>query len=52
MRPAAIVHERYRTRLRRLDPIQLRDLCRVLGLNLVDFVQRYESELSSKKAGE
>jgi len=38
--------------LRRLDLVQLRDICHVLGLNLVEFVQRYESELSSKKAGE
>ncbi|VXD03976.1 Transcriptional regulator [Pseudomonas sp. 9AZ] len=38
--------------LRRLDMVQLRDICHVLGLNLVDFVQRFESELSSKEAGE
>ncbi len=38
--------------LRRLDLVQLRDICHVLGLNLVEFVRRYESELSSKKAGE
>jgi transcriptional regulator with XRE-family HTH domain len=38
--------------LRRLDLVQLRDICSVLGLSLVGFVQRYESELSSKEAGE
>jgi len=38
--------------LRRLDLIQLRDICRVLGLGLVEFVQRYESELSPKEARE
>lgn len=38
--------------LRRLDLVQLRDICHVLGLNLIEFVQRYESELSAKKADE
>lgn len=38
--------------LRRLDLIQLRDICHVLGLGLVEFVQRYESELSPKEARE
>lgn len=38
--------------LRRLDLVQLRDICHVLGLGLIEFVQRYESELSTKEAGE
>lgn len=38
--------------LRRLDLVQLRDICHVLGLDLIDFVQRYESELSTKAAAE
>lgn len=31
--------------LRRLDVIQLRDLCQVLGIPLVDFVTDFESKL-------
>jgi transcriptional regulator with XRE-family HTH domain len=38
--------------LRRLDLVQLRDICHVLGLGLIEFVQRYESELATKGAGE
>ena len=38
--------------LRRIDLVQLRDICHALGLWLVDFVQRFEAELSSKGAGE
>ncbi|EMA4523519.1 helix-turn-helix transcriptional regulator [Pseudomonas aeruginosa] len=38
--------------LRRIDLVQLRDICHALGLGLVDFVQRFEAELSSKGAGE
>lgn len=33
--------------LRRLDLVQLRDICRVLSLDLMEFVQRYEAELES-----
>lgn len=33
--------------LRRLDLVQLRDICEVLGIGLVAFVQRFEDELSS-----
>ncbi|MNF09293.1 Helix-turn-helix domain protein [compost metagenome] len=35
--------------LRRLDLVQLRDICAVLGIGLIDFVQRFEAELSSSK---
>ncbi|HEJ2935052.1 helix-turn-helix domain-containing protein [Pseudomonas aeruginosa] len=31
---------------RRLDLVQLRDICDVLGVGLVEFVQRFESEAS------
>ncbi|MBM7061063.1 helix-turn-helix transcriptional regulator [Pseudomonas sp. UL073] len=34
--------------LRRLDLVQLRDICHALNINLVDFVQRFESELERK----
>lgn len=37
---------------RRLDLVQLRDICKVLGIGLVEFVQRYEAELASEGAGE
>lgn len=33
---------------RRLDVVQLRDLCGVLGIGLVDFVERFEAELARK----
>lgn len=36
--------------LRRLDLVQLRDICKVLGIGLVEFVQRFEDELSALKA--
>lgn len=32
--------------LRRLDLIQLRDICQVLGISLSSFVQRFEEELA------
>lgn len=32
--------------LRRLDLIQLRDVCQVLGISLSSFVQRFEEELA------
>jgi transcriptional regulator with XRE-family HTH domain len=35
--------------LRRLDLVQLRDICLVLNLDLVEFVQRYEAELEAPK---
>ena len=39
--------------LRRLDLVQLRDICKALNVGLVDFVQRFEDELAlSKGAGE
>lgn len=39
--------------LRRLDLVQLRDICIALNINLVEFVQRFENELAlSKRAGE
>lgn len=39
--------------LRRLDLVQLRDICKALNVGLVEFVQRFEDELSvSKGAGE
>jgi transcriptional regulator with XRE-family HTH domain len=39
--------------LRRLDLVQLRDICIALNIGLVDFVQRFEDELAlSKRAGE
>lgn len=31
--------------LRRLDLVQLRDICQVLGIGLVQFVQRFEDTL-------
>ncbi|WXL26407.1 helix-turn-helix transcriptional regulator [Ectopseudomonas mendocina] len=38
--------------LRRIDLVQLRDICHALGMGLVDFVERFEAELSSKGASE
>ncbi|MCY1487552.1 hypothetical protein D9M68_212260 [compost metagenome] len=39
--------------LRRLDLVQLRDICIALNIGLVEFVQRFEDELAlSKRAGE
>ena len=39
--------------LRRLDLVQLRDICKALNVGLVEFVQRFENELAlSKRAGE
>lgn len=39
--------------LRRLDLVQLRDICSALNIGLVEFVQRFEDELSvSKGSGE
>nr|WP_059392278.1 helix-turn-helix transcriptional regulator [Pseudomonas toyotomiensis] len=38
--------------LRRLDLIQLRDICQVLGISLSSFVQRFEEELAGKVGGE
>ena len=39
--------------LRRLDLVQLRDICKALNVGLVEFVQRFENELAlSKGAGE
>lgn len=37
--------------LRRLDLIQLRDLCLALGIGLPDFVQRLEGELGTVTEG-
>lgn len=37
--------------LRRLDLVQLRDICVALNINLVDFVQRFEDELALTKGG-
>lgn len=36
--------------LRRLDLVQLRDICAALGIGLVEFVQRFEAELSTSKS--
>ena len=39
--------------LRQLDLVQLRDICHVLSLDLLEFVKRFEDELSvSKGAGQ
>lgn len=38
--------------LRRLDLIQLRDICQVLGISLSSFVQRFEDELACDGDGE
>lgn len=32
--------------LRRLDLVQLRDICKALNISLVDFVQRFENQLA------
>lgn len=37
--------------LRRLDLIQLRDICQVLGISLSSFVQRFEDELVVNSGG-
>lgn len=37
--------------LRRLDLIQLRDICQVLGVSLSSFVQRFEDELAGNGGG-
>lgn len=33
--------------LRRLDLVQLRDICAALGIGLVEFVRRFEAELAA-----
>lgn len=38
--------------LRRLDLIQLRDVCQVLSISLNSFVQRFEDELASNGDGD
>ncbi len=38
--------------LRRLDLIQLRDICQVLGISLSSFVQRFEDELVGNDEGD
>lgn len=38
--------------LRRIDLVQLRDICHALGMGLVDFVERFEAELYAKGASE
>lgn len=35
--------------LRRLDLVQLRDICHVLNLHLIEFVTRFEDELGLSK---
>ena len=35
--------------LRRLDLVQLRDICKALNISLIEFVQRFEDELSVSK---
>lgn len=35
--------------LRRLDLVQLRDICLALNIGLIEFVQRFETELASSK---
>ncbi|ABP78414.1 putative regulatory protein [Stutzerimonas stutzeri A1501] len=35
--------------LRRLDLVQLRDICLALNIGLVDFVKRFEAELATPK---
>lgn len=37
---------------RRLDLIQLRDICQVLGISLSSFVQRFEEELAGGSCGD
>lgn len=34
--------------LRRIDLVQLRDICHALNIGLVEFVQRFEAELAGK----
>ena len=46
-RPQSFVSDVERGR-RRLDVVQLRDLCHILGVGLVDFVERFEAELARK----
>lgn len=36
--------------LRRLDLVQLRDICHALNISLAEFVQRFEAELADKEA--
>ena len=39
--------------LRRLDLVQLRDICKALNISLIECVQRFGNELAlSKRAGE
>lgn len=37
---------KYESGERRLDLIELRSVCKALGISLVDFVQRFESSLN------
>lgn len=37
---------------RRLDLLELRDVCQALGISLVDFVRRFERQVRRRAAGE
>ncbi|MGM8936689.1 helix-turn-helix domain-containing protein [Pseudomonas neustonica] len=45
-RPQSFVSDMERG-FRRIDLIQLRDICEVLNISLLDFVSRFEAELSA-----
>lgn len=46
-RPQSFVSDMERG-LRRLDLIQIRDICQVLGIGLVDFAARFEQALADQ----
>lgn len=47
-RPQSFVSDMERG-FRRIDLIQLRDICEVLNISLLDFISRFESEVSALK---
>src|SRR5579872_4231009 len=43
---------KYELGTRRLDLLELRDVCKVLGVSLVDFVRTFDASVSAIEAGE
>ena len=46
-RPQSFV-SKYESGERRLDILELRDVCEALGIKLVDFVRKFEARLAKK----
>jgi hypothetical protein len=43
---------KYELGTRRLDLLELRDVCKVLGVSLVDFVRTFDAGVGAIEAGE